>query len=280
MPVSTLLAHWLRGFSQIYLQRAPAFGLLLLILFALAAPTLLPGALLGALLGPALATLLPNTALDREDGLYAYNPILLGLLLSLHYAWTPAMAALLLRASRQRHGLPPYTLTFVLLGWLGLALGQALQLKAATPSSGLLAWLPSDFLLSASTRAFGQVVFLDAPLAGLLLVLGLLLNAPRATTWALLGAVLVLPLAVLAGLRSDLALDGLLGMNSALAALALALRSQSPWPPLAGALLAVAVQQCLINLGWPVLTAPFVFASYLVILGQRWLGSAPQRQSV
>ncbi|SDL06495.1 urea transporter [Pseudomonas delhiensis] len=281
-----LLTLWLRGFSQVFLQPAPLFGLLCLALIGACAPTLLPGALLGASAGPAFARLLRCRQADIDDGLYGYNAVLIGLLLPLKFAWSPLLVALvlfaslasvalqrlLLRASRRRHGLPPYTLAFVLLGW---AL-PALPLQPAAPLAGL-ADLPLPAFLAATARAFGQVIFLDAPPAGALIFLGLLLGAPRAATWALFGAVMVLPVAVFAGIPQDAVQSGLLGMNSALAALALALRGPAPFAPLAGAVLALLLQQAMAALGIPFMTAPFIFACLLVLLGERLLHPTSRR---
>lgn len=285
-----LLTLWLRGFSQVFLQPSPLFGLLCLALIGACAPGLLPGALLGATAGPAFARLLRCGQTDREDGLYGYNAVLIGLLLPLKFAWSPTLVALvlfaslasvllqrlLLRASRQRHGLPPYTLAFVLLGWTLPALGTLLSLPAATPLAGLVE-LPLPALLEATSRAFGQVIFLDTPLAGALIFLGLLLGAPRAATWALFGAVMVLPVAVFAGIPQGDVHSGLPGMNSALAALALALRGPGPFAPLAGAVLALILQQAMVALGIPFMTAPFIFACLLVLLGERLLRPTSHR---
>ena len=59
-----LLTLWLRGFSQVFLQPAPLFGLLCLALIGACAPALLPGSLLGAIAGPACASLLRYRADD------------------------------------------------------------------------------------------------------------------------------------------------------------------------------------------------------------------------
>ena len=285
-----LLTLWLRGFSQVFLQPAPLFGLLCLALIGACAPALLPGALLGAIAGPACASLLRYRAADIDAGLYGYNAVLIGLLLPLKFAWSPALVILvllasiasvllqhlLLNASRHRRGLPPYTLAFVLLGWSLPPLGHWLGLGAAAPGAGLLN-LPLPAFLEATSRAFGQVIFLDAPLAGALIFLGLLLGAPRAATWALFGAVMVLPVAVFAGIAQGDVQSGLLGMNSALAALALALRGPSLVAPVAGAVLALLLQRAMVALGIPFMTSPFIFACLLVILGERLLRPASRR---
>ncbi len=257
-----MLSCWLRGFSQIFLQSNALFGLLCLAAIGAGAPSLLPGALLGASAGPLLARLLRAEPADIDAGLYGYNAVLLGLLLPCHFAWSPALALLILAASlasvalqrlllrlaRARRGLPPYTLAFILLG--------------------------------ASLRAFGQVMFLDAPLAGALLWFGLLLGSPRVACWALFGAVVALPVALLAGLPPAPLYSGLLGMNSALAALALAQRQPAPCWPALGSALALLLQLGFAAAGLPALTAPFVLTCLLLIASERLLRPLPLRAAV
>ncbi|SDH89909.1 urea transporter [Pseudomonas panipatensis] len=289
-----MLSCWLRGFSQIFLQSNAPFGLLCLAAIGAGAPSLLPGALLGASAGPLLARLLRAEPADIDAGFYGYNAVLLGLLLPCHFAWSPALALLILAASlasvalqrlllrlaRARRGLPPYTLAFILLGWALPPLGELLQLAPATPATAAALAGAQPDLLGASLRAFGQVMFLDAPLAGALLWFGLLLGSPRVACWALFGAVVALPVALLAGLPPAPLYSGLLGMNSALAALALAQRQPAPCWPALGSALALLLQLGFAAAGLPALTAPFVLACLLLIASERLLRPLPLRAAV
>lgn len=272
------------GFGQIYLQADARFGLILLLTIAWSAPQLLPGAVLGALLGPLTARFVREPQADIDAGLHDYNPILIGLLLPFVFQWSlglvmltiaailtsVAVQAVLLRQSRQRFGLPAYTSAFVLLGWVSVALGKALGFAQAAATACLSCGTVSP-LLDSTTQGFGEVIFLGEPLAGLTIALGLLLADRRAAFWALLGAAGALAIAPLFGLPAASAQAGLLGLNGALAGIALSLRFRSPLAPLCGILLAVLLQPCFALVGLPAFTAPFILACWLVILGQRVL---------
>ncbi|MEE9103761.1 MULTISPECIES: urea transporter [Pseudomonas] len=286
MPLNQLLRTRLVGFGQIYLQADARFGLILLLTIAWSAPQLLPGALLGALLGPLTARFVREPQADIDAGLHDYNPILIGLLLPFQFQWSlglvmltvaailtsVAVQAVLLRQSRRRLGLPAYTSAFVLLGWISVALGNAIGLA---PADGLacLSCGTLNPLLDSTALGFGEVIFLGEPLAGLTIALGLLLADRRAAFWALAGAAGALAIAPLFGLPAASAEAGLLGLNGALAGIALSLRYRSALAPLCGILLAVLLQPCFALIGLPAFTAPFIFACWLVILGQRLLST-------
>ncbi|MNM94999.1 Urea transporter [compost metagenome] len=287
-PAKTLRRH-LIGFSQIFLQNDLRFALIILASIALAAPRLLPGALLGALAGPLAARLAHQPDEDIDAGLYGYNAILLGLLLPFSFQWSAGlvllvlagslvsvlMQAWLLRQARHRRGLPAYTFAFVAPGWLLLALGKALDLTTATAADCLgCSPLPH---LDAVGLGIGEVIFLGEPLAGALIWFGLLLADRRAAAWALTGSAGALLIAQIASLPPTAAEAGLLGLNGALAGIALGQAGRRCLPGICAIVLAVLLQPCLASLGLPPLTAPFIFACWLVIAGQRLLHSRTSR---
>lgn len=274
------------GFAQIFLQQHPGCGLLVLLAILIGAPDLLGGALLGGLASMLVAQRRGYPQADIAIGLYGYNGILLGLLLSLKLVWTPLLPLLIvasaglsspllapwMRRMRQHDWLPAFTFPFVALSWALLALAAPLGLpstpEAAAPSA------PSQDSLElplAVLRGLGQVIFLDTPLAGLSLLLGLLLADRRAALWALLGSAAGFALAPLLGWPCQGALAGLYGYNTSLAAIALAQVHRSPIAPLCGVLLALLMQPGFSALGLPTLTMPFILACWLVkASAQRW----------
>ncbi|RMH84721.1 urea transporter [Pseudomonas sp. AOB-7] len=286
------------GFAQIFLQQHPGCGLLVLLAIVLGAPDLLGGALLGGLASMLVAQRRGYPQADIAIGLYGYNGILLGLLLSLKLAWTPLLPLLIvasaglsslllapwMRRMRQHGWLPAFTFPFVVLGWALLALAAPLGLPPAAPAlAPATPELAGVELLLAVLRGLGQVIFLDAPLAGLALLLGLLLADRRAALWAVLGSSAGFALALLQGWPSDGALAGLYGYNASLAAIALAQVQRNPIAPLCGLLLALLLQPGFAALEIPALTMPFILACWLVkASAQRWRqavkDSAPRRQ--
>lgn len=278
-----VLRRYLLGFSQIFLQTDQRFGLVILASIALAAPRLLPGALLGAVAGPLAARLLRRSRDDIDAGLYGYNAILLGLLLPFRFQWSVTLVLLILAASvasvivqhlLQARRLPAYTTAFISLGWLLLALDGALQLQEAPAAACWSCLVPQ---LDAVALGIGEVIFLGEPLAGLLLWLGLLLADRRCAGWALAGSAGALLIAHLAGLPQASAQAGLLGLNGALAGIALGRGLTRPWSGVCAVTLAVLLHPSLAALGLPPLTAPFVLACWLVIAGQRLLERREQR---
>ena len=262
----------LNGFSQIFLQRQPLCGLLCLLAILIGAPALFGGALLGGVAGLLTAQRRGYPKAERQAGLYSYNGVLLGLLISQHFAWSAllpplilasgGLAAMLTRQWLKQTTLPPYTAPFVGLGWLLLG----------TVPPGALALTEPDTLavVAAPFTGLAQIMLLDQPAAGVFIALGLWLANRRAALWALLGASLGVLVALLLGEPSG-ALLGLHSYNPALAALALSEVRRQPWLPLLGIALAILLTPAFSALHLPTLTAPFILACWLVRAGVRLL---------
>ncbi|MGE8498625.1 MAG: urea transporter [Pseudomonas sp.] len=269
----------LNGFSQIFLQAHAGCGALVVLAILIGAPHLLGGALLGGLSSMLAAHGRGYPAADIACGLYGYNGILLGLLISLQFAWSPLMALLIIASAglsslalghwmvrlRQRQWLPAFTFPFVALGWVLLGLAPALPLEAPPASAALSVPTLDGFgALLALLRGIGQVIFLDTPLAGACLWLGLLLASRRAACCALLGSAGGTALALHLGWPLDSALAGLYGYNACLAAIALGQVHRGPWMPALGIGLALLLQPGFTALGLPALTMPFILACWLI----------------
>ncbi|WP_079201726.1 urea transporter [Pseudomonas sp. CC6-YY-74] len=270
----------LHGFSQIFLLSHAGCGLLVVLTILLGAPHLLGGALLGGGCSMLTAQRRGYPQADIAAGLYGYNGILLGMLISAQFSWSLLLPLLIIlgaglsslvlapwmRCMRERQWLPAFTLPFVVLSWLLLWLAQPLQLQLQLHSDPVTAAHSLDWLASllALLRGLGQVIFLDQPLAGLCLWLGLLLADRRAALWALLGSAAGLSLALYQGWEQHSALAGLYGYNAALAAIALSQVHRQPWAPLLGIGLALLLQPGFAALGLPPLTMPFILACWLI----------------
>ncbi|MDH4873883.1 urea transporter [Pseudomonas sp. BN515] len=297
LPLRPEVRSWasaqLNGFSQIFLQRHPGCGALILLAIAVGAPSLLGGALLGGATAWLTAVRRRYAPEDIEAGLYGYNGVLLGLLLSVRFEPSLYLALLifcaaglsslllnaLLKAVRQRNWLPAYTSPFVGLGWLLLALGGPLELTPSPTAAATLqpGWVDTPLAL---VRGIGQVIFLDQPFAGGLVLAALFLAGWRVALWALLGSATALILALLHGMPMQAVLGGLFSLNGALIALALGKDLRRPWCALAGVLLGVVLQPGFGAIGLPAMTAPFILACWLVLAAKRMMGlvqPAPSR---
>jgi len=267
----------LNGFSQVFLQRHPLCGLLCLLAILLTAPSLFGGALLGGVAGLLAAQRRGYAKADRQAGLFSYNGILLGLLLSLALPWSVLLPPLIIAAgglsamltqqwlkrSRGPRCLPAYTAPFVGLAWLSMCFIPPLP-----PATSIEITVPN--LLAAHLGGLGQVMFLGHPAAGALIAAGLLLADRRAAGWALFGSAAGLACALWQH-ENATALSGLGGYNPVLVALALSQQHRQPWLPLVGILLAVMLIPGFIALGLPPLTAPFILACWLIrATGRAW----------
>ncbi|UXH38578.1 urea transporter [Pseudomonas promysalinigenes] len=248
----------LNGFSQVLLLRHPLCGLCCLLAILLTAPDLVGGALLGALAGLLTAQRRGYDRADRQAGLYCYNGVLIGILISVVLPWSAMVPPLIIAAGglssiithqwRKRGGklLIAYTAPFVLLGWVTL-------LFASPAPNGLVEADP----LHGLARGVGQIFLLDQPLAGLLVIVGMLIANPYAAMWAVLGSAIGGAVALLAG-QAQAAWLGLFGFNAALAALAFSRQGERPWVTVLAIVMAIAAQRVASSLEVPLLTAPFV----------------------
>ncbi len=275
----------LNGFSQIFLQAHPLCGLLIALAIALHTPALLAGALAGALAGTFGAAALGRSRADIDCGLYGYNSALLGVLIVLQLGLSAfslgliACAALLidplqtrlLAGLRERQWLPGFTLPFVLLGWLVLTL---LPAPTGTPAS--VAPIDAQALAFGIAAGIGQVIFLDQPLAGLLVLVAVWLADRRAARWMLAGSATGLGIGLLFGGAHGPILAGLAGYNPALAALAVSQVQRSVWAPLLAIVAAVLARLAFDRLGLPPLTMPFILACWLVALAARRVRRQPE----
>ncbi|WP_213941490.1 urea transporter [Pseudomonas sp. dw_612] len=260
----------LNGFSQIFLQRHPLCGLLCLLAILFTAPTLLGGALLGGVAGLLTAQRRGYAKADRQAGLFSYNGVLLGLLLSLYFPWSAMLPLVIiacgglsamitqqwLKRARVSQYLPAYTAPFVGMSWLLLCF--------ATPSTTAhLIEVSALNMLAAPLKGLGQVMFLGHPLAGAMIAVGLLIADRRAFCWALLASVAGMAWSLL---HHDFysALIGLGGYNAVLAALAFSSQRQQPWLPLVGIASALLLTPVFAAIGLPTLTAPFILAGWLI----------------
>ncbi|WP_238066680.1 urea transporter [Pseudomonas shirazica] len=254
----------LNGFSQVLLLRNPLCGLCCLLAILLTAPGLVGGALLGALAGLLTAQARGYDRADRQAGLYCYNGVLIGILISAVLPWSVILPPLIIAAGglssiithqwRKRGGklLIAYTAPFVLLGW-------AVLLIASPSPSGFVEADP----LYALARGVGQIFLLDQPLAGLLIIIGMFIANPYAAMWAVIGSAIGGGVALFAD-QAQAAWLGLYGFNAALAALAFSRQEERPWVTVLAIVMAIAVQRTTASLDLPLLTAPFVVACWIL----------------
>lgn len=265
----------LKGISQIFLQANAWTGFLFLCAITWHSPVMGVAALCGAWTGILFGKKLGIPEDKIQQGLCGYNAalIFMAMIQTPQTSWIEfavvlfvsvlgiLLATLLLKGAI-RYQLPVLTAPFVIVVWLILAPLIDLGLVPAFASTDVQ---PSGKLnvLQLFTWSFGQVMFLNNTVSGILVLAGLFLAHWRATCWAA-GAVLLSALTgIIAGWPLAAINEGLFGYNAVLVAFAL-MKLRWPWI-LSGVLLSCCLMHFFLIAGWAALTAPFVLSSWIIL---------------
>ena len=262
-----------RGVGQVLFQENALTGALFILGIALSSPRMAIGALVGSAIGLATARVLKFDESEILAGIYGFNSTLVGIA-TLVFFRLGAVSLLLLvvgciaaavvtRLMRRYLPFPTYTLPFIVTTWalyfLGLALGVA-QVEPGGPPAA------ANFV-EATAHGIGQVMFQASIWTGLFFLVGIALNDWEHAIWVALASLL----GMLVGIyhhasAEEVASLGLYGYNATLAAVALFLWRRSLIPPLLGILISVPLTEYFPLLGLPTLTAPFVLATWLILV--------------
>lgn len=265
-----------RGIGQVMFQGHAGTGLLFLAGIAVASPLLAVGALVGAIFGPVVAYFLKFDRAEITDGIHGFNATLVGIALLFYLKPEPltwglivagcVVATLLTHAMRRHVTFPTYTAPFIVATWLALwvahaMVGTSIDLKPAPPSA-----TPSGFV-TAVFDGVAEVMFGANVVTGMLFLTGIALSNWRHAVIALLGSVVGTALAYYHNDPFETISIGIYGFNAALAAIAVYLWRRSLLLPILGAAISVPLTEFFPkSLGLPTLTAPFVVASWIVLL--------------
>ncbi len=292
----------LRGLAQVIFINNPISGLVLLGAFLVQSPSMALLALLGAAAAHGTASQLGFEQGLRREGIYGFNGVLVGCAIAHFAQLEPPWAALvwaalvlvggglstlvlegLRRGLNRRSGLPPLTLPFCLITWALLALGSqepGAVLPLADPvvlSDGEGVW---QALALGLPRSAGQVFLCSSLWSGLLVLLATALASPLAAALGLLGGLVAMATALLAGAPLPAVAQGIWGYNGVLVAIALGGIFYAPTLRSLAVALGAAVLATLLQLawvgaptqGWPPLTLAFVLAT--------WAGQLLVRQAL
>ena len=300
------LADWvLRGIGQVVFQNNPISGAV--ILGAIFYNSWIYGmvCLFGTIISTLTALLFKADKETVKDGLFGFNGALIAIALVAYtspnfttgnipnaHLWLyivlcaafttvimPAFGAIL-----GPHKVPGLTMPFVLATWFFL--GALLQFTTIDVS--LKPTSPSDFTgprpdytwvtwFHGITMGIAEIFFQDNWVTGITILIGIAINTRIGALMALLGSTLAVGTAVLYGAHDEAIRDGLFGYNAALTAMALGgtffvLNLPGFIYTLIGVLVTARVWASLgIFLepsGMPVLTAAFVFVTWLMLLAK------------
>jgi len=267
----------LRGIGQVMFQDHAGTGLLFLIGIAIASPFMAVGALMGAVICPVTAAL---SGFDREEiriGIYGFNPVLVGTA-SLFFLQPKTMtwvlvffgcvaAAFVTYLMRRFLKFPTYTAPFVVVGWLVIIVAHAIAGSAIDVIQPPVDYTQVGFLAHV-LRGTAEVMFGANIATGALFIVGIALSNWRHALLALLGSMVGTLLGIYHQNPADTIALGIYGYNASLAAIAMYLWRKSLLIPLLAAAVTVPLTEFFPSsqLGIPALTAPFVVASWIVIL--------------
>ncbi|WP_372832478.1 urea transporter [Pontibacterium sp.] len=278
-PMQNFAIALLHGCSQIFLQRSALVGVATLMGVLSGSVPMFLGGLIGLVTGTLIATVLRYNRADIDEGLYGYNPMLVGTALFCFFDTSPLLVGItvvaagastwLLHALLNRH-VPALTLPFVTVTLFAIELINALGLADPNPQPlvGAGELNPhSSFFLS-----FGQVMFQDNMLAGVIFFAALLAHKPVAALFAAVGMFCSVVITMLVGISDTQVNTGLFGFSAILCCLAFAERS---WYAAISAVIAATLATLFTvmahSAGVVVLTLPFIVSTWFVMsVGKRW----------
>jgi urea transporter len=296
LPVRTLF----RGIGQVFFQENAITGMLFVLGIALSSLPMAIGAIVGSAIGSGLAWVLKFDKSELTAGIYGFNATLVGIAtlfffeaggVSIAMLVGGCVAATLLTwLMRGYLPFPTYTSPFIVVTWGLYLLGKSLSVVPVDPSQAslLVPVVPAGFFVESALHGVGQVMFQASLWTGLLFLAGIALNNRLHAVFILAASVIGLLLAAHNVDSAMRALDperliertqfdniqlGLYGYNATLVAVALLLWRPSLVYSLLGIVGAVALTELVPLLGLPALTAPFVLATWVVMI-IAWLEKA------
>lgn len=289
IPLPLLIV--LRGIGQVFFQENAISGLLFLIGIALSAPLMAIGALVGSAIGSGVAWVLKWDRGELEGGIFGFNATLVGI--ASFFFFQPGLvtiglmvagcvvATLLTRFMRVALPFPTYTTPFIVTTWALFFLGNSL---GAIPNPGglpLVPNAPTGYYVESAAHGIGQVMFQSSIWTGFFFLLGLAISDSKHATLVFVGSVVGLlvskyhftfggdavdPERLVSRSGYDLIQLGLYGYNATLAPVALYLAKRSWIPAILGMFLTVPLTDLVPLFGLPALKAPFVLATWLVLV--------------
>ena len=231
-------------------------------------------ALLATICGTATAYLFKYDKAEIEQGLYGFSAALVGVAVMLFlkpviWAWLlvvlGAVAAAMLQHFANKRNFPAYTFPFVLVTWLILLVCHYFWNDLLTVSTPAV--VQASDSLTEGFKSFGQVIFQDKFLAGLLFFIAVFISSPIAALYGLAAAIVSAIMAFYLSVPLTEINLGLYGFNAVLCAIVFAgPKVKDGFWVLISIILALAVSLLMLKTGIPKLTFPFVLATWITLL--------------
>ena len=257
------------GIAQVIVQPCSLSGLIILASIAVHSWKMALGAFFGAVIGTASAKIFNFDNKDISIGIFGYNATLIGI--ANIYLFQTSITSLIVfilscvlsifvtRWIPKYLKLPAFTAPFVFITWFIILIEDFLKLK---PANDILNFADNIHTVGFG-EAVGQVYIQGNGITGVIMLVAILLCSRSSFVWAIIATVSTWLVAQSLNYPDANIQNGLYGFSAVLTAIAL----QHMKPilfPLIGIVLTVFVTQAFILSGWPSLTAPFVFVSWVI----------------
>lgn len=269
----------LRGFSQVMLQNNIATGALFLLGIVYNYWVLALGALLGNIISTGFAYLLKIKKEDIEQRLYGFNGVLVGIALFFFFQINWLLIILVILGSALstvimqfmfNKKLFPYTFPFVLSTWILLLIIKLFNLVPTVASSSVVETKLN--ILSALSQGVGQVMLQGNIITGIIFLIAIFVSSKKAGLLAFLGTLLGLTVAYACSWPMNLINIGIFGYNAVLCGIGFNFEKRiAVLYAVIAIILSIFIVESFIAAGLTALTAPFVFAMWLVIGLQKFL---------
>ncbi len=261
--------HTMSGIAQVIVQPCSLSGLIILTGIAVHSWKMALGAFFGAVIGTASAKILNFDKKDIALGIFGYNATLIGIA-NIYIFQTTITSLIVFILScvlsvfvtqwiPKYLKLPAFTAPFVFITWFIILIQDFITLQ---PANDILNFV-DNIHTAGLGEAVGQVYIQGNGITGAIMLFAILLCSKSSFVWALIATTLTWLLAQSLNYPDANIQNGLYGFSAVLTAIAL----QNMKPiifPLIGIVLTVFVTQAFILSGWPSLTAPFVFVSWVI----------------
>ncbi|MDY0076478.1 MAG: urea transporter [Bacteroidales bacterium] len=267
----------LKGIGQIMLQENAATGFLFLIGIFYGSFAMGAAALLATVSGTATALLLNYNKSETDKGLYGFSAALVGVavmlfLKSVILSWVfviiGASLATIVQHFFIKRNLPVFTLPFVLVTWLIILLARSYFTDILVEPSAAVASTIDYF--SFGFKGFGQVIFQDNLVAGLLFFVAVFISSPISALYGLTGGILSAIIAIQFVVPiTDISI-GLFSYNAVLCAIVFAdTQVKAGIWALVSVLLSLFVSLFMAKFNMIPLTFPFVLAAFSTLFLKR-----------
>lgn len=276
---SSFIIKLLKGSSQIMLQENAFTGFLFFMGIFYGSITMGFGALLAGISGTLTAILLKFNPLEINRGLYGFSAILVGVgvfvfLKPVVMSWfilvTGACLASILQNIFIKRNIPVFTLPFVLITWLIIYVSNVFFTEIMIEPSMNLINSVNYFMIP--FKGYGQVIFQENFVSGLLFFLAVLMNSRIAAFYGLAGGVLSAFMVSFFSMPiEDIGL-GLFSFNAVLCAITFSGNKikDGLWS-ITSVILSVATSLIMFHFHLISLTFPFVLASCITLLFKKKL---------